>query len=37
MSNDNYDKSLSKEDYIKFFRANGFNCFPIPAYPENEP
>jgi len=30
MSNDNYDKSLSKEDYIKLFRESGFNCFPIP-------
>lgn len=27
----------NKQYYIDFFRANGFNCFPIPAYSQNEP
>jgi hypothetical protein len=27
----------TKEHYIEFFRQHGFNCFPIPQYPESEP
>ena len=26
-----------KKHYIEFFRQNGFNCFPIPQYPDSEP
>ena len=24
----------TKEHYIKLFRDHGFNCFPIPQYPD---
>ena len=27
---------LSKERYIKLFRENNFNCFPVPKYSDNE-
>ena len=27
----------SKNHYIKLFREHGFNCFPIPQYPDTEP
>ena len=26
-----------KEYFIELFRDNGFNCFPIPHYPDSEP
>jgi len=28
---------LSKREYIEFFRHHGFNCFPIPKYPNSYP
>ena len=26
-----------KQHFIELFRAHGFNCFPIPQYPDSEP
>lgn len=28
---------MNKKYYIEFFRNNGFNCFPIPKYPDTYP
>ena len=31
----NNDKNVLREELIRIFRANGFNCFPIPKYPDS--
>ena len=30
-------RMTTKEHNIKLFRDHGFNCFPIPLYPDSEP
>lgn len=30
----NNDKNVLREELIRILRANGFNCFPIPKYPD---
>ena len=31
----NNDKNVLREELIRILRANGFNCFPIPKYPDS--
>lgn len=35
MINTNSDKNVLREELIRILRANGFNCFPIPKYPDS--
>ena len=31
----NNNKNVLREELIRILRANGFNCFPIPKYPDS--